>query len=72
LFDQLRNNTSNFLIELRDEPRATRFRVYQLVNDGPVSHKDLQHLKAKLQLLSRSPGIAEVAKETLASPIFKR
>jgi hypothetical protein len=71
LFDQLRNNTSNFLIELRDEPRAIRFRVYQLVNDGPVSRKDLQHLKAKLQLLSRSSGIAEVAKEALASPIFK-
>lgn len=69
--DELRSNPKEFLTQLKDEPKPIRLKVYKLIESGSLTAKDIENLRVNLQSLSPSLPISKVAREMLASSIFK-
>ena len=69
--EELRSEPKEFLTRLKNEPKDTRSKIYTLIASGLLNAKDLQNLKGQLASLPRTSPIFQVAKELLASEVFK-
>ena len=70
--EELRSDPKEFLIKLRDEPKQTRSRVYKLIDSGPLTAVDIKNIRSQLASVPRIDPISQVARELLASPVFKK
>ena len=70
--EELRSDPKEFLIKLRDEPKQTRSRVYILIDSGPLTAVDVKNIRSQLASVPRLDPISQVARELLASPVFKK
>ena len=70
--EELRSDPKEFLIKLRDEPKQTRSRVYILIDSGPLTAVDIKNIRSQLASVPRIDPISQVARELLASPVFKK
>ncbi len=70
--EELRDDPKSFLFELKDEPKESRSRVYTLIDSGSLTAQHLKKLRGQLASLPRTAPISEVARELLASPVFKK
>jgi hypothetical protein len=69
--DELRSNPNEFLTQLKAEPKPIRLKVYKLIESGSLTAKDIESLRVRFQSLSPSAPTSRVARELLASSIFK-
>ena len=70
--EELRSDPKEFLIKLTHEPKRTRSRVYILIDSGPLTAVDIKNIRSQLASVPRIDPISQVARELLASPVFKK
>ena len=70
--EELRSDSKEFLLKLKDEPKETRSKVYRLIDSGSLTAEDIRKLRGQLVSLSGRAPLSQVARELLASPMFKK
>ena len=70
--EELRSDFKEFLLKLKDEPKETRSKVYRLIDSGSLTAEDIRKLRGQLVSLSGRAPLSQVARELLASPVFKK
>lgn len=70
--EELRSDPKEFLTRLKNETKDTRSKTYSLIASGSLTAKDLRTLRGQLASLPRTAPIFQVAKELLASDVFKK
>ena len=70
--EELRSDSKEFLLKLKDEPKETRSKVYRLIDSGSLTAEDIRKLRGQLVSLSGRAPLSQVARELLASPVFKK
>lgn len=69
--EELRDNPKEFLLQLKEEPKNTRAKVYKLIHSGLLTGEDIKKLRGELTSLSRAASTSQVARELLASSALK-
>jgi len=70
--EELQNNPREFLLQLKDEPKNTRLKAYKLIDFDSLTAEEVKRLRGQLTSLSQTTSISQVAREMLASPVFKK